>query len=181
MNARRDSLIYFVNLAKEGKIQILKNGDIYRLWEKRRGFLAKPIKITKKSSNGYVMLRTVFKENGVVISHYVCAHRVIWSYFNGIADDCLEINHINAKKDDNRIENLELVTRRENQRHAVNMGLVHGPKEFRNKRCILSDKDVDDIRKMLMDGILLQREIANLYGVRPNQISRINTNKRRSK
>ena len=181
MKTRRDSLIYFLNLANEGKIEIHQNGEIYRLWEKRRGFLKTPIKITKKSSNGYVMLRTAFKENGSIKSHYVCAHRVVWSYFNGIADDNLEINHINAKKDDNRIENLELVTRLENQRHAVKMGLVHGPKEFQNRRCVLSDKDVEDIRKMLMDGVLLQREIADLYGVRPNQISRINTNKRRTK
>ena len=179
MKARNDSLLFFLNLAHEGKIKILKNGDIYRIWEKRRGFLEPPIKVTKKSSNGYVMLRTVFKENGVIVSHYVCAHRVVWSYFNGIADDDLEINHINAKKDDNRIENLELVTRLENQRHAVNMGLVYRPKEFQNKRCVLSNKDVDDIRRMLMDGVLLQREIASLYGVRPNQISRIKNFKRR--
>ena len=179
MKARNDSLLYFLNLAHEGKIKILKNGDIYRIWEKRRGFLETPIKVTKKSSNGYVMLRTVFKENGVIVSHYVCAHRVVWSYFNDIADQNMEINHINAIKHDNRIENLELVTRRENQSHAIKMGLIHWNKEFKNKRCVLSDNDVINIRKMLEEGKYLQREIAEIFGVLPNQISRIKNFKRR--
>ena len=42
-------------------------------------------------------------------------HRLIWIYFNGFIDPTLEIDHINGVKDDNRIENLRLVTSQQNK------------------------------------------------------------------
>lgn len=51
------------------------------------------------------------------------AHRLIWEAVNGPVPDGLEINHRNGRKADNRIENLELVTRGENIRHAYRLGL----------------------------------------------------------
>lgn len=51
------------------------------------------------------------------------AHRLIWEAVHGPVPDGLEINHKNGCKTDNRIENLELVTRGENLRHAYRLGL----------------------------------------------------------
>jgi hypothetical protein len=42
-------------------------------------------------------------------------HRVIWIYFNGLIPSDLFIDHINQNKMDNRIENLRLCTRSQNQ------------------------------------------------------------------
>jgi hypothetical protein len=45
-------------------------------------------------------------------------HRCVWEAFNGRIPDRLEINHINLDREDNRIENLELLTHRDNVNHA---------------------------------------------------------------
>lgn len=42
------------------------------------------------------------------------AHRIIWEMHNGSICDGLEIDHIDHNQDNNKIENLRLVTRREN-------------------------------------------------------------------
>jgi hypothetical protein len=46
------------------------------------------------------------------------AHRVVWEAFNGPIPDRLEVNHRNLDRADNRLENLELMTHRENVQHA---------------------------------------------------------------
>ncbi|QBQ80890.1 putative HNH endonuclease [Escherichia phage vB_EcoS_MM01] len=60
-------------------------------------------------SAGYVDLRLNKKA-------YLC-HRIIWEMHNGIIPEGMEIDHINHIRDDNRIENLRLVSRLENHRN----------------------------------------------------------------
>lgn len=44
-------------------------------------------------------------------------HRIIWEIFNGEIPLKMEIDHINHIRDDNRIENLRLVTKQDNRRN----------------------------------------------------------------
>lgn len=53
---------------------------------------------------------------GIFYGKYL-AHRIIWEMVNGYIPDGMEIDHINGKRDDNRLSNLRLVTRRENMRN----------------------------------------------------------------
>ena len=47
-------------------------------------------------------------------------HRLVLSAFSPVADmDKLQVNHINEKKDDNRLENLEWITHKDNQNHGT--------------------------------------------------------------
>ncbi len=48
-------------------------------------------------------------------------HRAVWEAFNGPIPDRLEVNHKNLIRDDNRLENLELLTHQENVRHAFDI------------------------------------------------------------
>lgn len=45
-------------------------------------------------------------------------HRLVWEAFKGPIPDRLEVNHKNLDRSDNRLENLELLTHRENVNHA---------------------------------------------------------------
>lgn len=52
------------------------------------------------------------------------AHRFIWEAVHGPIPEGMFINHINGVKDDNRLENIELVTHPENIKHAYRIGLA---------------------------------------------------------
>ena len=66
-----------------------------------------------KHSDGYKQFKA-YHEGGCVTPYYV--HRFVYEYFNGIIPKGYQINHINEDKTDNRLENLELVTQKENIR-----------------------------------------------------------------
>lgn len=68
------------------------------------------------------------------------AHRVIWEMFNGEIPEGMLIDHINGIKDDNRLENLRLVTREQNNANRVGWtsselpkGVTKAGKKFRAK------------------------------------------------
>lgn len=53
-------------------------------------------------------------KNGYVVTSYGYIHRIIWETFNGKIPEGYEIDHINTIRNDNRLENLRLVTPKEN-------------------------------------------------------------------
>ena len=57
--------------------------------------------------------------NGAYVKKRV--HRLVWEAFNGVIEGRLEVNHKNLKRDDNRLENLALLTHRENVQHAFDV------------------------------------------------------------
>ncbi len=76
-------------------------------------------RITKKNSNGS------YDHYGYLILKYkgmqYKAHRIAWFLHYGVNPKC-EIDHINGKRDDNRISNLRTVTRCENCRNIPRKG-----------------------------------------------------------
>ena len=65
--------------------------------------IGKPV---SKDLDGYVIVRD---DNGYVVKE----HRLVWEKHNGLIPKDFYIHHKNGKKDDNRIENLECVSRTE--------------------------------------------------------------------
>ena len=85
-----------------------------------KGFPAGRIKSQQIAPHGYPCVH-LFR--GYTRTRFA-VHRLVAKAFLGPIDAGLEVNHRDGNKQNNRLENLELVTRRENCRHAVRIGLM---------------------------------------------------------
>lgn len=101
-------------------------------------------------------------------------HRLVASYFILNAFNKPQVNHVNGIKHDNRAENLEWVSARENIVHAVKTGLNRGVRGEQQGQSKLTEDSIIKIKEMLSDGIT-QIEIAKKFGVHQMTISKINT------
>jgi len=79
--------------------------------------------------NGY--RKVLIKIDGKLKNYSV--HRLVGMAFLPNPENKPEINHKNGIKTDNRVENLEWVTKSENQKHAIKTGLMTNPRGTFNK------------------------------------------------
>src|SRR6266853_3339920 len=94
-------------------------------------------------------------KRGGYVTYHLCrngerkdplAHRLVWEAFNGVISEGVEINHKNGVKTDNRLENLELLTRSENLKHKFRV--LHYPapnnpnRGIKNGSAKLTDSDI---------------------------------------
>ena len=109
------------------------------------------LKPTKKR-RGY--LSVSLSKNNKVDTHSV--HRLVLAAFCGYKKG-LECNHKNGQCDDNRIINLEWVTRRENIIHSFHvLGRISIPPKFKGEnhpQSVLTERDVLNIRKLYAEGV----------------------------
>jgi len=94
-------------------------------------------------------------------------HRLVAEYFIPNPENKPQVNHLNGIPTDNRAENLEWCTNKENAEHASRTGLANGnyhtgEKHGRNK---LTEEDYDIIQILLDSKQLTQKEIAKIFNV----------------
>jgi hypothetical protein len=109
-------------------------------WEDRQSiggvlykFLRKEL-IRKQILGQYGYLRIILRKEGK--STYCSIHRLIADAFIDNPWNKPYVNHINGIKHDNRIENLEWCTAKENSLHSFSNGLQVMPKGAENSRSI---------------------------------------------
>ncbi len=122
-------------------------------------------------NSGYYYVN--FYPNGKQKPHSI--HRLVAMTYLSNWDPKLQVNHINGIKTDNRLENLEMVTRSENAKHAHLTGLVK-PKCHKGENhpgSKLCDNDINTIRKLGASKKYKHREIAFMYNVSRALISHI--------
>lgn len=90
-------------------------------------------KILKQSKNTNGYLSITLNNNG---KKRFSVHRLVGTHFLNNPENKEQINHINGVKTDNRIGNLEWVTKSENQIHAYKSGLAFVKKKFSKKDAI---------------------------------------------
>lgn len=158
----------------EGFYKINKNGDVRSLDRitdcgkyKRK---EKGIIIKQRIRNGYKAVS--LNKNGKSKSFNI--HRLIAINFIKNENNKPCINHIDGNKLNNEIYNLEWVTHKENNNHAIKLGLseVVGSK---NKNSKLTEKDVIDMRKL--SRFFSQVELSKIFEVSTSNVQFIVNNK----
>lgn len=103
-----------------------KNGDVRN---NETGRMLKP----NKDKDGY--LRVELHKDKKRKHYYV--HRLVWEAFNGPIPEGMQVNHISERPWDNRLENLNLLTPKENSNWGTRNKRVGGPDCIRKREWVV--------------------------------------------
>lgn len=148
---------------QDGRYEVSDHGQVRSLMFNKSN-KARLLKLCS-DGRGYVTVQLRYRRRYTV-------HRLVMLAFVGERPiETPHINHKNGIKTDNRLENLEYVTRSQNQKHAYSTGLGdnHGENHSRHK---LTNDKIFEIRRRLASG---ERNIAIAkdLGVHESNISHI--------
>lgn len=108
-------------------------------------------------------------------------HRLVMEAFKPMDKmEELQVNHIDGNKSNNRLDNLEWCTRKENMGHAFEKGLWKPDKRRGELHPMseLTESDVIEIKKMIKSKEYKQCEIAKIFSVSDTTISEIKTGRK---
>lgn len=140
----------------DGQIRVYKNGQIFR--KNSRGIVEAPQHGTSRNQK-YLIVSAM--DDGKQKHLYV--HRLLAKAFIPNPENKPHINHIDGNSRNNKLDNLEWVTPRENTAHAIKIGLITtldntphecprclGPTMKDNEICSECNKDMRGIKRMLI-------------------------------
>ncbi len=132
-------------------------------------------RIVKQHFNHSMYLQIAFSMHGKMSMNR--SHRVIAKMFIPNPENKPEVNHLNGIRHDNRVENLEWCTPKENTQHAFRTGLVKFPNGDNHHLSKLTFEKAKEIRRRIKNGET-GKELSSIYNVSESIISQIKTNKR---
>lgn len=159
----------------EGKYAITRDG---RVWAHERilavksrygEIIAKRYKAhwlagnTTKKGDWYM---SIALQNTRKDRHGYKIHRLVAQAFIPNPNGLKEINHKNGIKGDNRVENLEWCTHRDNLKHAHDLGLIPKPKRGADRPTAkLTWEQAEEIRREYAEKKTPHRKLCLKYGV----------------
>lgn len=137
----------------EGRYAVTEDG---RVWSYPKSTNNTKGQFLKGYTDRYTMVR--------MNRRHFLLHRVVAETFIPNPDNLPCVNHKDGSKDNNKVENLEWVSFKENMKHAEETGLwlIKGERHWRSK---LTSDDVLEIRKLYATNQWTQLEIAKKFGV----------------
>lgn len=140
----------------EGLYSATSDGKIYR--HERRS--TKPGFLKLRANTLYS--RVPLWKEGVTSWHHV--HRLVASAFLPNLLGKPQVNHKNFNKHDNRVENLEWVTRKENWDHARDHGKYRGN--------MLSEEDQVELYRLYRTGLFTRNKLAKYFSISLSTVDR---------
>ena len=138
------------------------------------GFKRREIpKMITPSKERYGYLQLTLCNNAV--HKQIKVHQIVAMAFLPPNPGGMQIDHINGIKTDNRAENLEWVTPKENTLRSVEMGLK--PRGERHGNHKLTQSQVNEIRSLYKTGDYSHRKLGKMFGVSHAVIGDIIRNK----
>lgn len=95
------------------------------------------------------------------LNRYV--HRIVAELFIAPCPPGMEVNHRDGNKLNNRVENLEYVTRKQNMEHAKNIGHLRNGERIHNAK--LNPSVVLEIRELRREKKTAYNKIAKMFGI----------------
>lgn len=159
--------------------KVSNTGKVFSFAKIKLGIELKPVIIKNKRTMSlgkdlypYVSI----SDNNKKIRNYNI-HRLVAETFIPNPENKPMVNHIDGDKTNNRVNNLEWVTPKENTQHAVKEGLMNPPVGERCASSKYKESQVIEAIKLLADG-MPNYEVAELTGISDSAVSDIR-NKRR--
>lgn len=113
-----------------------------------------------------ILSGSVHSDNYILVTLHgkqIPVHRLVAEAFIPNYEMKPEVNHIDGNKMNNAVDNLEWVTRAENQKHAVDNGLQ--PKPAKTYQGKFTAEQREEIKRLWDSGMLSRRQLAIKYGV----------------
>lgn len=143
-------------LGYEGLYEVSNLGHVVSVkFNKRKRLNPKP------TSRGYkrITLRKDRKRKGVFV------HEMVLEAFVSQRPDGLVANHKNGDKSDNRVQNLEWITQKQNVHHAIRKGNFFTPRGEQCGPSKLTEKQVLKIRSLFATGNFTKTALAARFDV----------------
>lgn len=155
----------------DNELEITPQGEIWRIAKRGRNKAVKCKRVRAEHDTGaYLAIHVMFNRIRLTTG----AHRLIYYHFNGDIPSGMTVNHKNGNKKDNNPNNLELMTHKEQMRHArtvlkIGIRQQDGEKNLMSK---LTEAQVSEIILRRKNGEKL-KEISRDYDISPKYVSEL--------